>query len=382
MKILYVDQTGQLGGGELALLPWLTENSVGACVALFEDGPFRTLLEDRGIAVKVLALNTLKSVRRESGIVPILRALPVFFSLHRQLAKLASGFEMLYANSQKAFLVAAMTKRPGQPLVWHLRDILTGEHFHPILRKIAVFAGNRYASVIIANSHATAESFIAAGGRRDKVRVVHDGVSPQPFDSIDSHVLKALGSEVGSGIRPTIGLFGRLSPWKGQHILLEALSGIPDAHAVLVGDALFGETEYAETLWARARQPDIAGRVHFLGFRQDIPGLMRSMDMIVHTSTSPEPFGLVIVEAMLARKPVIATRAGGAVEIIRDGTNGLLVSPGSVPELRAAIQRLLADSVLARRLGEAGRSRAEEAFSQVASFEGISGLLQRLEQTG
>ena len=70
MKILYVDQTGQLGGGELALLPWLAENSAGACVALFEDGPFRTLLEDRGIAVEVLALNTLKSVRRESGIVP------------------------------------------------------------------------------------------------------------------------------------------------------------------------------------------------------------------------------------------------------------------------------------------------------------------------
>src|ERR1700761_4462002 len=99
MKILYVDQTGQLGGGELALLPWLTENRVGACVALFEDGPFRTSLEDRGVAVKVLTVETLKTVRRESGIVPILLAVPAFFSLPRRLAKLASGFEMLYANS-------------------------------------------------------------------------------------------------------------------------------------------------------------------------------------------------------------------------------------------------------------------------------------------
>jgi glycosyltransferase involved in cell wall biosynthesis len=382
MNILYVDQTGQLGGGELALLPWLIENSAGACVALFEDGPFRTLLVDHGIAVEVLTLNTLKRVRRESGIVPILLALPVFFSLCRRLAKLASGFETLYANSQKAFLVAAMAKRRGQPLVWHLRDILTDEHFHPVLRKIAVFAGNRYASVIIANSRATAEAFIASGGLRDKIWVVHDGISSQPFDSVDADALEALGSEVGSGSRPTIGVFGRLSPWKGQHILLEALKEIPDAHAVLVGDALFGETAYAETLRARAHQPDIAGRVHFLGFRRDIPGLMKSMDIIVHTSTSPEPFGLVIVEAMLARKPVIATRAGGALEIVQDGTNGLLVSPGSVPELRAAIQRLLTDPVLANRLGQAGRSRAEEAFSVAALSAGISGLLQRLEQTG
>jgi glycosyltransferase involved in cell wall biosynthesis len=382
MRILYVDQTGQLGGGELALLPWIVANSDGACVALFQDGPFRTLLEDRGVRVEVLALNTLKRVRRESGIVPILLALPSFVSLYRRLAKLASGFEALYANSQKAFLVAAMAKRRKQPLVWHLRDILSGDHFHPILRKIAVFAGNRYASVIIANSHATAESFIAAGGLRDKVWVVHDGISAQPFDSVHPSSLEALGREVGSGSRPTIGVFGRLSPWKGQHILLEALSGIPDAHVVLVGDALFGETEYAETLRARARQPDIAGRVHFLGFRRDIPGLMKSMDIIVHTSTSPEPFGLVIVEAMLARKPVIATRGGGPAEIIRDGTNGLLVSPGSVPELRTAIQRLLGDSALANRLGEAGRTRAEEAFSLGASFEGISGLIRRLEQTG
>jgi glycosyltransferase involved in cell wall biosynthesis len=150
---------------------------------------------------------------------------------------------------------------------------------------------------------------------------------------------------------------------------------------VLVGDALFGETAYVETLRVRARQPDITGRVHFLGFRQDIPGLMKSMDLIVHTSTSPEPFGLVIVEAMLAGKPVIATRGGGAVEIVSDGTNGLLVSPGSVPELRAAIERLLGDRALANRLGQAGRSRAEEAFSLAALFEGISGLLQQLELT-
>jgi glycosyltransferase involved in cell wall biosynthesis len=116
-----------------------------------------------------------------------------------------------------------------------------------------------------------------------------------------------------------------------------------------VGDALFGEQAYAATLHARAAQPDLAGRVHFLGFRSDIPALMCSMDIIAHTSTAPEPFGLVIVEAMLARRPVIATAAGGALEIVLRQQTGLLVAPGSIAELHDALSYILANPVEATR---------------------------------
>jgi glycosyltransferase involved in cell wall biosynthesis len=379
MKILYVDQTGQLGGGELAILPWLRAHSEGARMVLFEDGPFRPLLEECGIPVDVFALDALKGVRRESGIASIFSSLPAFASLRSRFAKLAQGFDVLYANSQKAFLIAALSKRRGQPLIWHLRDILTAEHFSPILRRIAVFAGNRYASVVIVNSHATAESFVTAGGLRSKVRVVHDGVSALPFDEIAPETIAALRKEIGADKRSMIGVFGRLSPWKGQHILLEALSGIPGAHVALVGDALFGESDYVETLKDRAAQPDIAGRVHFLGFRRDIPALMKAMDIVVHSSTSAEPFGLVIVEGMLAGNPVIATRAGGAMEIIQDGESGVLVTPGSVVELRVAIERLLADLEVAERMAQAGRRRAEEVFSLENLFQGISAVIDEFE---
>jgi glycosyltransferase involved in cell wall biosynthesis len=378
MKILYIDQTGQLGGGELAILPWLRAHPKGAHVVLFEDGPFRPLIEECSIPVDVFTLDTLKGVRRESGVKSILSALPAFASLRGRLAKLSSDFDLLYANSQKAFLLAALSKRRGQPLIWHLRDILTAEHFSPILRKLAVFAGNRYASVVIVNSHATAESFVAAGGLRHKVRVVHDGIDPRPFDAITPGAITTLRREIGSESSPMIAIFGRLSPWKGQHILLEAISTIHGAHVVLVGDALFGETAYAEGLKVRARQPDIAGRVHFLGFRRDIPALMRAMDIIVHASTSPEPFGLVIVEGMLARKPVIATRAGGAMEIIQEGESGMLVTPGSISELCTALERLLADPHVTERLSRDGRRRAE-MFSLDALFQGISTAIGAFE---
>jgi len=380
MKILYIDQTGQLGGGELAILPWLRAHPKDAEVLLLEDGPFRSLIEQCGIPVHVRSLDALRSVRRESRMAAIVASLPAFLSLRSHIRKLASEFDLLYANSQKAFLLAALSKRRRQPIIWHLRDILTAEHFSPILRKLAVFVGNRYASVIITNSRATAQSFVAAGGSLAKVRIVHDGISAEPFDGVQSGTVEVLREEIGTSFRPTVGVFGRLSPWKGQNVLLEALSNLPGVHGVLVGDALFGEADFVKTLKERASQPDIKGRVHFLGFRRDIPTLMKAMDIIIHTSTSPEPFGLVIVEGMLAQKPVIATRAGGAVEIIRDGETGLLVAPGSVLELRKSIESLFADPVRASSLALAGYASANKDFSLNTMFAGIGAVIEEFAQ--
>jgi glycosyltransferase involved in cell wall biosynthesis len=176
-----------------------------------------------------------------------------------------------------------------------------------------------------------------------------------------------------------VGLFGRISNWKGQHILLEALSELPGVHGVLVGSPLFGEDIYEQGLRERASNPDLEGRIHFMGFRRDIPALMRAMDIIAHTSIAAEPFGLVIVEGMLAEKPVIATRAGGAMEIIEDGESGVLVTPGSIAELRDAICDLQTNAAKSERLAKAGRKRAEELFSLPTLLRGISSVLEDLK---
>jgi glycosyltransferase involved in cell wall biosynthesis len=257
---------------------------------------------------------------------------------------------------------------------------MTSEHFKPILRWVAVFMGNRFADAIICNSQATAAAYLAAGGRPGKVTVVYDGVSPDPFDAAakDTEFKQNLRSElaVPPGA-PLIGLFGRLSEWKGQHILLEALAALPEAHGMLVGDALFGEQDYVQRLRERADRPDLAGRIHFLGFRHDIPELMVSTDVVVHTSTAPEPLGLVIVEGLLARRPVIATAGGGAMEVIIDGESGILVRPGEPAALLNALRLLLADPVMAERLSAAGRNRAESLFSVKAVISGIGDVVDR-----
>jgi glycosyltransferase involved in cell wall biosynthesis len=380
MKILYIDQTGQLGGGELSLLDWLRISPQNARVVLFEDGPFRPMLEELGIPVEVLTLAALKEVRRESGLWKLLSTVPAWLRLRRRLAQAARQADVLYANSQKAFLLSAFARRSGQPLVWHLRDILTGEHFSPVLRRIAVSVGNRFATAIIVNSKATADAFVAAGGRHDLLREVPDGVSARPFDEVDPDTVKRLCEELCPPEKILVGVFGRLAEWKGQHVLLEAIVNLPDVHLCIVGDALFGEKPYAETLKNRANQLDLTRRVTFLGFRRDIPALMKCMDIIVHTSIVAEPLGRVILEGMLARKPVIATRAGGAAEIVQDRENGLLVSPGSVTELLNAIKLLCADRELSQELALAGRRRAERDYSMEIMADRVERVLHELTE--
>lgn len=381
MNISYIDQTGQLGGGELSLLDWLRVAPQGASVVLFEDGPFRPLLEELGIPVEVLPLAGLKEVRRESGSLKLVSTFPALLSLRKRLANRALRADVLYANSQKAFFLAAFAKRSRQPLVWHLRDILTGDHFSPLLRRLAVTTGNRFATAIIVNSKATADAFIAAGGIAEKLREVPDGVSARPFDEVDPETVTHLRKELCPPGKTMVGVFGRLAEWKGQHILLEAAVGLPNVHICVVGDALFGEQLYAKSLRERAAKPDLSGRVTFLGFRRDIPALMKCMDIIAHTSTVAEPLGRVILEGMLARKPVIATRAGGAAEIVADRKNGILVTPGSTTELFNAIEMLCNNKELSAGLAAAGRLHAESAYSMEIMADRVRQVLQNLPAT-
>ena len=375
MKTLFVDQCAQLAGGELNLYDFLRSAPEGASVVLFEDGPFRNLLENLRVPVSVLPLSAIGTVRRGAGLGAITRVLWAVIELRCRLSAMAADFDVLYANSQKAFLLSVLARRKGQPLVWHLHDMLVPEHFSTRLRKLAVFAGNHFASVIVVNSRATANAYIDAGGRADKLRVVYCGLDAGLFDRADLAKVAALRKELGTGERYTVAVFGRLAEWKGQHVLLDAIAHLPDVQAVLVGDAFFGEDAYKARLLERAIQSDIAGRVRLLGFREDVPELMLAVDAIIHTSTSPEPFGRVIVEGMLASKPVIATRAGGAAELIEDGISGLAVASGSAAELELAIGRLRNDTAMAKRVALAGRARAIELFSLDTMVTEISAVI-------
>ena len=218
------------------------------------------------------------------------------------------------------------------------------------LRRLAEARSDR----IVALTPADLEEQVALGlAPREKYAVIPNGVDPAPFERLSSRAeaRRSLGLPADAALVITV---GRLSPEKSQDILLEALAAIGDrtVQAILVGD---GPTRAA--LEARANQPDLSGRVHFLGLRTDVPLCLAAADLYVLPSRY-EAQGMVVVEAMMAGLPIIASRVGGVPGIIAHGVTGILEPPESPDRLSRSIVSLVLDPERGNTLGQKARQYA------------------------
>jgi glycosyltransferase involved in cell wall biosynthesis len=316
------------------------------------------------------------TVRREAGMLTVFFALPAVLRLVLTVAKRAKAYDIIYANSQKAFVVgifAAVLAR--RPLVWRLRDVLSADHFSATLRRIVVLLANWKAARVIANSVATGKAFAAVGGNVAKVSVAYPGIDEAPFSSTSASAIATIRAEINAGNAPLIGVFGRLSLWKGQAVFIDAIARLPGAIGVIVGGPLFGHEEFAAELTEKVVALGLESRIRFLGFRADIPALMSAMDIIVHSSIAPEPFGRVVVEGMLAGKPVVASAAGGVLEILEHGKTGWLYEPSNPDALANVLQAVLDDQVLASTIAKAGQLHARQTFTVAATVKQIEAAL-------
>ena len=378
MKVLFLDQSGKPGGAELCLVDIAKPYGENALVGLFADGNFRKLLEENQVPVEVLTTQAIK-VGKQSGLFQALGSLGQIVPLINQVVQRARKYDLIYANTQKALVVGAVASfLARRPLVYHLHDILSLEHFSKTNLRVAVNLINRCAALVIANSQASKMAFLEAGGKSDLVRVVYNGFAAKNYE-VDELEVRNLREHLRLEGKFVIGHFSRLSPWKGQHILIDALSQCPqDVVVILVGDALFGEQEYVKDLHQKVAGLGLENRVNFLGFRADIPQLMTMCDLITHTSIAAEPFGRVIVEAMLCGKPVIAAEAGGAMELVEDGINGFLVTPGEPQKLAQVIHNCRQESVKTANIANNARISASERFDVRIINQQIQELLKSI----
>jgi glycosyltransferase involved in cell wall biosynthesis len=378
MKILFLDQSGKSGGAELCLVDIAKPYGENSLVGLFADGDFRKLLEENQIPVEVLTTQAIK-VGKQSGLFQALASLGQIIPLINQVVQRAKKYDLIYANTQKALVVAAIASFfARRPLVYHLHDILSLEHFSKTNLRVAVNLINRCAALVIANSQASKTAFLQAGGKPDIVEVVYNGFAIENYQ-VDELEVRKIRANLELEGKFVVGHFSRLSPWKGQHILIDALSQCPEnVVVILVGDALFGEQEYVKDLHQKVTALGLENRVNFLGFRSDIPQLMAMCDLITHTSIAPEPFGRVIVEAMLRGKPVIAAQAGGAIELVEDGINGFLVTPGEPQELAKVIHNCLQESVKTANIANNARISAGQRFDVKIINQQIQELLESI----
>jgi glycosyltransferase involved in cell wall biosynthesis len=404
--ILFVDQTGELGGAELCLADLAIHLRERCSVLLFQSGPFERLLKRNDVPTITLAANSANpKVSKSSGFAAYLRAFPAFVSLVIRVVKAARHFDLLYANTPKAIVVTAFVASIlRKPFLVHLHDITDASHFSRTNRWLLVLVA-RFAAGVIANSTATAEAFQKAGGKSKNLKVVPNGFCVQRFrsDQPDKHEppnapaepdqtpnAKRSGRAGPNAKRrtphakrqtPLVGMFGRITPWKGQKILIQALAKLPNLTAVIVGDALFTEEDrrYKQELVELAERLGLAARVQFAGFQPDILPFLKAVDVVVHCSVSPEPFGRVIVEAILAGKPVIAARAGAPLEIIQHGVTGLLVAPGDTEELVRAIEQLLDNRSWAESLATQGRELATQRYALETVLAEWVGFIDQIE---
>ena len=368
-RTLFVNHTSKLGGGEQILLSVLHAFGSESALWLFQDGPVRDEVLKQVAVRPILPRRPtgLSAIKRDRNLLlaagPLLREMA---GMVAGIARAAQPFDVVYANSQKAFVLSAVAaKLARKPLVWHLHDILIPAHFGAgqlrLLRLLAPLA-----SRIIVPSTAAAEALRALGAGGNRVRVVPNGVdiAPDPLGPADRKALRAT-----FGVPPDamlVGVFSRLSPWKGQAEAVRAIALRPGAYCLLAGDALFGETEYVDMLRRLVADLGLGDRVRFLGHRGDVPDLMRMVDVMVHPSLDPEPFGRTLVEAMLCGTPVVATDAGAAREILADGAAGLLVRPGSPEEIAKALAAIADDPKATEARVARGRLRALDAYTEQA----------------
>jgi glycosyltransferase involved in cell wall biosynthesis len=228
---------------------------------------------------------------------------------------------------------------------------------------------------VIAISDGIARVLLAGGLPPDKLRVVHSAVDVDAYarPCARAHLAERLGLPVAG---PLIGVVAQLIPRKGHAVLLAALPALLVRHPDL--QVLFlGQGPLAATLEAAIREAGLAGRVHLLGFRDDLADLLPCLDLLVHPAHL-EGLGVSLLQAASAGVPIVASAVGGIPEAVHDGETGLLVPPGDVAALGAAIDSLLADPERRRVLGAAGKALMESAFSIDAMVEGNLAVYREL----
>jgi glycosyltransferase involved in cell wall biosynthesis len=279
-------------------------------------------------------------------------------------------------------ILGAWAARRKRPVVWHIHDYVS---MRPVMAKLMRFEVRRCAAAI-ANSDSVRNDVRATFGVGLDVFTVYNAVNLDEFNPsgsvIDLDALAGFAPAPSGTIR--VGLVATMARWKGHEVFLRAIGSLPGEaplRAYVIGDAVYrtdGSQVPLDALRAKARALGLGDRVGFTGFVGDIASAMRTLDIVVHASTAPEPFGLVIAEAMASGKPVIASGAGGAAEIVGASGGALLHTPGDSAELANLIARLVRYPGERTCLGRAGRVGAERLFARPRLAEELVPLYIRL----
>jgi glycosyltransferase involved in cell wall biosynthesis len=367
-NVLFLQSSSELyGSGKIILqvLRTYQKEGLNPIVVLTGPGPLQGFLEAENIPVYIQNLGILRrKYVNPKGIFNRvqmnLKAYRFLSGLHRKYQ-----FELVYSNTLAVIVGAYWAQRNQIPHLWHIHEILPGPK--PLVKLLAKMLDSS-TSRPIAVSHAVANHWQPLL-KTAKTEVVPNGI---PYDEF-LEAKPSLREELKlSKEQVLIGMIGRINPGKGQLYFLEMAEKLAhlstQTHFILVGDPFPGYEPILEEMRKEISAKRLEERISYLGFRSDVPEIMASLDIFVLPSVLPDSFPTVILEAMAAGKPVVATQSGGAAEMVDEGKTGFLIPIADVEKGAKAIERLIVDPELRDKMGKAGRNRVLTNFS-LETFE-------------
>jgi len=354
-RICHITKATGVAGSEKHLLTLLTsldkaKYQVTLVLLVERDKPlddYVRRLEEGGVQVKRVLIR--------GDIDPLL-----VWRLYRLLRE--GNYDIVHTHLIHADLYGTLAaKLAGVPIIVstkHADDPFRRYPFYAFLDRLA----SKFANKIIVISDSLRRFFAEVEGLDlGKIIRIYYGLDAVKFEV---HSLGGSSVREEFGIKsnaPLAGIVARLDPQKGHTYLLTAFAqvveALPEARLLVVGDGyLRGDLE------RQARELGIAHQVIFTGWRDDVPRVMTELDLLILSSLS-EGFGLVLLEAMAAAKPIVASQVSAIPEIVIDGETGILVPPKDPDALAEALIKLLRNPALAREMGRKGRKRLEKEFS-------------------
>ncbi|MHB8510942.1 MAG: sugar transferase [Actinomycetota bacterium] len=380
IRVLYLDHVVHLSGAEQSLFDLvvgLAGGPVEPIVVLPDDGPLATQLRASGVLVRKVKMSkrlldtSRKRLNRNplTAIARLVSFLAVSFRL-RSLIKETKP-HVIHTNTLKTHLLAIIpAKLSHTPLVWHMRDILP----QGWLRKAFILCA-RFPNRIVVTSRAVAQSLGANKSIYRKLALIPNGIRVDSFEDRDEGI--SLREEIGAGPKDlVVGIVGRIAPWKGQDIFVHSAAMLAERHPkvrfAIIGAPMFGDDAFQHELASLVYQYQLDGQLMFTGWRS-AQEAMSALDIMVHASVEPEPFGRTIIEAMAAGLPIVAA-GGGAIQEILPPNAGFTVPPGHPEILADALETLLSDRALRKEMGRHGREAAARYFDVRRTIAAIGAL--------
>ena len=369
-NILFIHQSADLYGSDKTLL-YLVEsikNEFNPIVVVPEVGPLTEELKK--INVEVLIIPVIKVSRQ------LLTSLEFFtipyqiFNAVKILKKKLNNrkIDIIHSNTIAVFLGAFYSKIYKIKHVWHVHEIIQ----HPkIVANSYPFLVNIFADFVIFNSLASAEQLYKGKPKlKEKSKIIYNGLDRNvSFSSIEEKTesrKKIFQSIDESSI--LLGLVGRINRHKGQHLLLNVFGqlkkeGIDNIYLLFLGSTIKTQTFFLDVLQNEIKKKQLENVVTIVDFQKEIWKYYDAMDIVLVPTIDPEPFGLVAVEGMLSKKPVIAANHGGLKEIVVHHKTGLLFEPNSALDLKKSILEIIQNKKLIELFGSEGEERAKNKFS-------------------